>query len=307
MSILVNKTTRVIVQGITGKEGAFHTRQMLAYGTELVGGVTPGKGGTTFEEGPHRVPIFNSVAQAKGAVAPDATVIFVPPPLAADAIIEAAMSDIPLIVTITEGIPVHDMVRARQVVEERGVTMIGPNCPGLITPGESKLGIMPGNIFSRGPVGFVSRSGTLVYQVVDELTRAGLGQSTCVGIGGDPVIGTSFRRILELYGADPETKVVVLIGEIGGSQEEEAADYLARTKGTLPAVAFIAGRTAPPGKRMGHAGAIVSGNRGTAKAKVEAFQRAGVHVADTTSELVGKVAELLAAQGIPSAAAAQPA
>jgi succinyl-CoA synthetase alpha subunit len=286
----------VIVQGITGKEGGFHTRQMLAYGTRIVGGVTPGKGGTRFAEGEHSVPVYNSVREALAAQpGVGASVIFVPPPFAASAIIEAAQNRVPLIVCITEGIPVHDMVRARHVVEECGVQLVGPNCPGVITPGECKLGIMPGNIFSRGPVGFVSRSGTLVYQVVDELTRAGLGQSTCVGIGGDPVNGTSFKRTLELFKDDPETKVVVLIGEIGGTQEEEAAEYIGEHK--IPTVAFIAGRTAPPGKRMGHAGAIVSGNKGTAKAKVEAFQKAGVFVADTTSEMVEKVGEILKAQG----------
>ncbi|MBM3462377.1 MAG: succinate--CoA ligase subunit alpha, partial [Armatimonadetes bacterium] len=222
-------------------------------------------------------------------------------PFAADAIIEAAHNRVPLIVAITEGIPVHDMVRARAVVQETGVTLIGPNCPGLITPGETKLGITPGNIFSSGPVGFVSRSGTLVYQVADELTRAGLGQTTAVGIGGDPVNGSSFEKILRLFHADPATKVTVLIGEIGGTQEEEAAEFIARVK--MPVVAFIAGRTAPPGKKMGHAGAIVSGNKGTAKAKVEAFQKAGVFVADTTEELVAKVAEILQKQGLAPALA----
>jgi succinyl-CoA synthetase alpha subunit len=292
MSIMVNKDTKVIVQGITGKEGGFHTKQMLAYGTKVVGGVTPGKGGTDFEG----VPVFNSVREAVAATSPDATVIFVPPPFCADAIIEAALSKIPLIVAITEGVPVHDMVRARAVVEECGVQLLGPNCPGLITPGETKLGITPGNIFSSGPVGFVSRSGTLVYQVADELTRAGLGQSTCVGIGGDPVNGTSFLRVLEMFHKDPATKVTVVIGEIGGTQEEEAAEFIEKTG--MPCVAFIAGRTAPPGKKMGHAGAIVSGNKGTAKAKVEAFTKAGVYVADTTEQLVAKVAELLAAQTV---------
>lgn len=292
MSILVDRNTRVIVQGVTGKEGQFHTRQMLAYGTRIVGGVTPGKGGTTFEG----VPVFHSVREATEAVKPDATVIFVPPPFAADAIIEAAMAGIPVIVAITEGIPIHDMVRARPIVEEHGATLIGPNCPGLITPGQAKLGIMPGDIFSPGPVGFVSRSGTLTYQVVDELTRAGLGQTTCVGIGGDPVNGTSFLRVVEMFHQDPATKIVVLVGEIGGTQEEEAAAYIAHHK--IPAVTFIAGKTAPPGKRMGHAGAIVSGGQGTAQSKVEAFQAAGVFVADTTSELVERVGLMLREQGV---------
>jgi succinyl-CoA synthetase alpha subunit len=292
MSILVNKSTRVIVQGITGKEGQFHTRQMVAYGTNVVGGVTPGKGGTDFEG----IRVFDSVQQAVEAVKPDASVIFVPPPFAADAIMEAAVAGVKLIVAITEGIPVHDMVKARAVVEECGVQLIGPNCPGLITPGETKLGITPGNIFTPGPVGFVSRSGTLVYQVADELTRAGLGQTTCVGIGGDPVNGSSFRKILEDFHKDPNTKVTVVIGEIGGTQEEEAAEFIEQTK--MPVVAFIAGRTAPPGKKMGHAGAIVSGNKGTAKAKVDAFEKAGVYVADTTEQLVAKVAEILKSQTV---------
>jgi succinyl-CoA synthetase alpha subunit len=292
MSILVHKNSRILVQGITGKEGQFHTRQMLEYGTKVVAGVTPGKGGSSYED----VPVFDSVRAAQRQIQIDASVIFVPPPYAADAICEAAEAGIKVIVAITEGIPIHDMVRARHYVQERGVTLIGPNCPGIITPGETKLGIMPGNIFSAGPVGFVSRSGTLTYQVVDELTRAGLGQTTCVGIGGDPVNGTSFKRTLELFKDDPATKVVVLVGEIGGTQEEEAAEYIAQHK--IPTVAFIAGKTAPPGKRMGHAGAIVSGNKGTAKAKVEAFEKAGVFVADTTGELVEKAAELLKKQGI---------
>ncbi|MHB2017195.1 MAG: succinate--CoA ligase subunit alpha [Candidatus Xenobia bacterium] len=292
MSILVNKNTRVIVQGMTGSEGKFHTGQMLQYGTKVVGGVTPGKGGSFGEFGEVKVPVFNTVQDAirqTGGV--DASVIFVPPPAAADAILESVNAGLKLIVTITEGIPIHDMVRVRKVLKDEGVRMIGPNCPGLITPGESKLGIMPGGLFSRGPVGFVSRSGTLTYQVVDELTRAGLGQTTCVGIGGDPINGTSFRDVLELLHQDSETKVTVLIGEIGGSQEEEAAEYIAQTK--MKVVSFIGGRTAPEGKKMGHAGAIVSGGKGTAAAKVKAFEDAGVPVAETTGEIIERVAAML--------------
>ena len=293
MSILVNKNTRVIVQGMTGAEGKFHTGQMLDYGTRIVGGVTPGKGGTFGEfANAGKVPVFNTVQQAiKETGGVDASVIFVPPPAAADAILEAVSAGLKLIVTITEGIPIHDMVRVRKVLKDEGVRMIGPNCPGLITPGECKLGISPGSLFSRGPVGFVSRSGTLTYQAVDELTKAGLGQTTCVGIGGDPINGTSFRDVRELLHHDPETKVTVLIGEIGGSQEEDAAEYIAQTK--MKVVAFIGGRTAPEGKKMGHAGAIVSGGKGTAAAKVKAFEDAGVPVAETTGEIIERVASML--------------
>ncbi|HEY3997790.1 MAG TPA: succinate--CoA ligase subunit alpha [Candidatus Xenobia bacterium] len=290
MSILVNRDTRVVVQGITGGEGRFHTSQMLAYGTRIVGGVTPGKGGQVVEN----VPVFNTVAQAvKETGGIDASVIFVPPPTAADAILEAVDAGIKLIVTITEGIPVQDMVRVKKVLIDHQVTMIGPNCPGLITPGETKLGITPGTVFTPGPVGFVSRSGTLTYQVVDELTRAGLGQTTCVGIGGDPINGTSFQDVLRLFRADSATKVVVLVGEIGGTQEEEAAQYIGETG--MPVIAFIAGRTAPEGKKMGHAGAIVSGNKGTAAAKVKAFQDVHVPVCETTGEIIERVAHMLKA------------
>lgn len=293
MSILVNKNTRVIVQGITGSEGKFHTGLMKAYGTKIVGGVTPGKGGQTIEG----VPVFNTVAEAvekTGGV--DASVIFVPPPGAADAALEAVDAGLKLIVTITEGIPVQDMVRVKKVLVDNDVRMIGPNCPGLITPGESMLGITPGVVFTPGPVGFVSRSGTLTYQVVDELTRAGLGQTTCVGIGGDPVNGTSFKDVLALFRQDPATKVVVLVGEIGGTQEEEAAEYIGQTG--MKVVTFIAGRTAPEGKKMGHAGAIVSGNKGTAAAKMKAFQEVGVPVCDTTGEIIELVADMLKKQTV---------
>lgn len=288
MSIIVNKNTKVIVQGMTGKEGMFHAGQMIDYGTQIVGGVTPGKGGTKVLDR----PIFDTVAQAIKATGCDASVIFVPPPGAADAVLEAAHAGVKTIVCITEGIPIQDMVPVYAEVRRLGVRLIGPNCPGLITPGEAKLGIMPANIFSSGPVGFISRSGTLTYQAADELSKAGLGQSTCVGIGGDPIIGTSFLDCLELFVKDPATKGLVMIGEIGGGQEEEAAAFLKDAK--LPAVAMIAGRTAPPGKRMGHAGAIVSGGVGTAQAKVEAFQRAGIGIFDSTTELVEEMKKLLA-------------
>jgi succinyl-CoA synthetase alpha subunit len=280
MSILLDNTTRVIVQGITGREGAYHTRHMQAAGTKIVGGVTPGKGGQTAEG----VPVFDTVAQAKAATDANASCIFVPPPGAADAIMEAASAGIELIVCITEGIPVIDMTRAMLVVREKGARLIGPNCPGLCTPGEGKIGIIPYQIFTPGPVGFISRSGTLTYEVVALLTEAGVGQSTCIGIGGDPIIGSTFVDHLRLFEADPQTKAVVMCGEIGGSDEEDAAEYI-RTTMKKPVVAFISGRTAPPGKRMGHAGAIISGNTGTAQGKVAALQAAGVPVADTIFDI----------------------
>ncbi len=254
MSILFDNTTRVVVQGITGREGQYHTRNMKEAGTTLVGGVTPGKGGTTAED----LPVFDTVAEAKAATGANASCIFVPPAGAADAIMEAASAGIPLIVCITEGIPVIDMTRAMLVVHEHGSLLIGPNCPGLCTPGHGKIGIIPYQIFKPGPVGFISRSGTLTYEVVALLTEAGLGQSTCIGIGGDPIIGSTFVDHLKLFEADPQTKAVVLCGEIGGSDEEDAAEYIKTM--SKPVVAFISGRTAPPGKRMGHAGAIISGN-----------------------------------------------
>ena len=280
MSILLDKTTRVIVQGITGREGAYHTRNMQAAGTKIVGGVTPGKGGQTAEE----VPVFDTVAQAKAMTDANASCIFVPPAGAADAIMEAASAGIELIVCITEGIPVIDMTRAMLVVHEKGARLIGPNCPGLCTPGQGKIGIIPYQIFTPGPVGFISRSGTLTYEVVALLTEAGIGQSTCIGIGGDPIIGSTFVDHLKLFEADPQTQAVVMCGEIGGSDEEDAAEYI-RTTMKKPVVAFISGRTAPPGKRMGHAGAIISGNTGTAQGKVAALQAAGVPVADTIFDI----------------------
>lgn len=284
MSILVDRETRVLVQGITGREGRFHTAQMAAYGTRVVGGVTPGRGGQEVEG----IPVFNTVAEARRATDANASVIFVPPAFAADAVMEAAEAGIGLIVCITEGIPVRDMVRAAAYVRSQGSRLIGPNCPGLITPGEALLGILPGSIFQKGPVGLVSRSGTLTYQVVAELGERGLGQSTCVGVGGDPIIGTRFVDVLELFEQDPATEVVVLIGEIGGSDEEEAARLVREMR--TPVVSFISGRSAPEGKRMGHAGAIISGGTGTAQSKIEALTAAGVPVAETVGEIVDLVA-----------------
>jgi succinyl-CoA synthetase alpha subunit len=287
MSILMDNTTRVIVQGITGREGQYHTRNMRAAGTNIVGGVTPGKGGQSMEG----VPVFDTVEEAKAATDANASCIFVPPAGAADAIMEAAAADIPLIVCITEGIPVIDMTRAMLAVREHGSRLIGPNCPGLCTPGFGKIGIIPYSIFKPGPVGFISRSGTLTYEVVSLLTEAGIGQSTCIGIGGDPIIGSTFIDYLKLFEADPGTEAVVMCGEIGGSDEEDAAEYIKQMK--KPVVAFISGRTAPPGKRMGHAGAIISGNTGTAQGKVAALQAAGVPVADTIFDIPGLVQKAL--------------
>jgi succinyl-CoA synthetase alpha subunit len=281
VSILLDAGTRVLVQGITGRDGGFHTQQMLAYGTRVVGGVTPGKGGTEV----HGLPVFDTVAEAVAETGANATAIYVPPLAAADAICEAADAGIALVVCITEGIPVHDMVRTLPYVHERGARLIGPNCPGLITPGVGKIGILPGSIVAPGDVGVLSRSGTLTYEVVHALSAAGIGQSTCVGIGGDPLIGTRFVDALGLFAADAGTRALVLIGEIGGNDEEEAAAFIA-SHPAQPVVAFIAGRTAPPGRRMGHAGAIVSGGSGTAAAKIAAFETAGVRVADTPGEIV---------------------
>jgi len=283
MSILLDRSTRVLVQGITGREGGFHTEQMQELGTNVVGGTSPGKGGATHLG----VPVFNTVADAVKATGANATGIFVPAPFAPDAIMEAAAAGITLIVCITEGIPIQDMIRVKDFL--RGypeARLIGANCPGLITPGQAKIGIIPQRITSPGPVGLVSRSGTLTYEVASALSAAGMGQSTIVGIGGDPVLGLTFRDVVELFEKDPATTHLVLIGEIGGSDEEQAAELLARGS-RLKAVAFISGRTAPEGKRMGHAGAIISGNRGTAKSKEEAFRHAGVAVAETTDEVVG--------------------
>ena len=283
MSILLDKNTRVLVQGITGREGQFHTRNMKAAGTNVVGGVTPGKRGQTVEG----VPVFDTLAQAVEATDANASCIFVPPGGAADAIIEAATVGIKLIVCITEGIPVIDMTRAMLVVHEHNAILIGPNCPGMCTPGQGKIGIIPYQIFTPGPVGFISRSGTLTYEVVALLTEAGLGQSTCIGIGGDPIIGSTFTDYLKLFENDPETKAVVMCGEIGGSDEEDAAEYIKTMH--KPVVAFVSGRTAPAGKRMGHAGAIISGNTGTAQGKVAALQAAKVPVADTIFDIPGLV------------------
>lgn len=288
MSIFIDKNTKVIVQGFTGKEGTFHTQQMIDYGTQVVGGVTPGKGGTTHLG----LPVFDTVAKAVAGTGADTSIIFVPAAYAADACSEAIESGLKTVICITEGIPINDMVPIRDLAHSKGVRLIGPNCPGVITPGECKLGIMPANIFSSGPVGFISRSGTLTYQAADALTRAGFGQSTCVGIGGDPIIGTQFKDCVAAFAKDEKTKVLVLIGEIGGSAEEEAAALIKELG--IPAVAMIAGRTAPPGKRMGHAGAIVSGSSGTAAAKVEAFEAAGVPVPETIDGMVEEVRKILA-------------
>ena len=282
MSIFIDKSTRLLVQGITGRDGSFHTRQMIEYGTDVVGAVTPGKGGQKFDE---KVPIFNTVHQAVKETGANATVIYVPPMFAADAMMEAADAGIPFIVCITEGVPVLDMTRVYPFVKEKGSRLLGPNCPGLISPGKSKVGIIPGRICSEGNIGLVSRSGTLTYEVVFQMTRAGMGQTTCVGIGGDPINGTNFIDCLAAFEADPDTKAVVMIGEIGGTDEQEAARFV-KEKMTKPVVGFIAGQTAPPGRRMGHAGAIISGSAGTAAEKIEAFKDAGIGVAQRPIDVV---------------------
>ena len=282
MSIFIDKNTKVVVQGITGRDGSFHSKQMMEYGTKVVAGVTPGKGGQKFEE---KVPVFNTVADAVAATGANCSVIYVPPPFAADAIMEAAASGVQFIVCITEGVPVLDMTKVYPFVKEHGVRLLGPNCPGLITPGESKVGIIPGRICTPGNVGVVSRSGTLTYEVVYQLTRAGIGQTTCVGIGGDPINGTNFIDCLAAFERDPQTKAVAMMGEIGGTDEQEAATFV-REHMTKPVVGFIAGQTAPPGRRMGHAGAIISGSAGTAAEKIEAFQAAGIGVAKRPMDFV---------------------
>jgi succinyl-CoA synthetase alpha subunit len=280
LSILVDKNTRLIVQGITGKEGTFHTQQMVAYGTNVVGGVTPGKGGTTHEN----IPVFNTVADAVASTGANATIIYVPPAFAADALMEAADAGLALAVVITEGIPQSDMVAAKRFLENKQTRFIGPNCPGIISPGKAKLGIMPGHIHKEGNIGVVSRSGTLTYEAVWQLSNLGMGQSTAIGIGGDPIIGTNHTDALRLFQEDPDTIGIVMIGEIGGTAEEEAAAY-AKDNVTKPIVAFIAGQTAPPGRRMGHAGAIISGGKGTAAEKMKALTEAGIRVVDTPADI----------------------
>ena len=282
MSILVGSETRLLVQGITGREGEFHSRAMLEFGTNIVAGMTPGKGGQSAVDG--RVPVFDTVADAVAQTGANAACIFVPAPGAPDAMLEAADAGIPLVICITEGIPALDMLRVHHVLRSKGVRLIGPNCPGATTVGGAKVGIIPGDIHRPGPVGLVSRSGTLTYEVVQAMTDAGVGQTTCVGIGGDPIVGTNFIDVLEMFNADDETEAIVLIGEIGGDEEERAADYCAREV-RKPVAAFIAGRTAPPGRRMGHAGAIISGGAGTAESKRQALQAAGARVADSPSQI----------------------
>jgi succinyl-CoA synthetase alpha subunit len=288
MAILVNKNTRVLVQGITGRDGSFHTKLMLEYGTNIVAGVTPGKGGSDYLG----IPIFDTVKEAVKKTSPNTSIIFVPPQFAVDAIYEAADNGISLIVVITEGIPIHDMVKVKNYLDRKGVRLIGPNCPGIITPNECKVGIMPSHIFRRGKIGVVSRSGTLTYEIVNQLTINGFGQSTAIGIGGDPIIGSKFVDILKLFNEDNETEAIVLIGEIGGTDEQDAAEYI-KKEFNKPVVAFIAGRTAPPERRMGHAGAIIAGSEGTAEEKIRAFENAGVKVASLPEEVPKLLKELI--------------
>ncbi|HZI18561.1 MAG TPA: succinate--CoA ligase subunit alpha [Pyrinomonadaceae bacterium] len=291
MSVLVDKNTRLVVQGITGKEGTFHTKQMVEYGTQVVGGVTPGKGGTTHEG----IPVFNTVEEAVREAGANASVIYVPPPFAADAIMESADAGVPLVVCITEGIPALDMVKVKEYLADKRTRLIGPNCPGVISPGKCKVGIMPGHIHKEGRVGVVSRSGTLTYEAVGQLTALGLGQSTAIGIGGDPVVGTTHLNALALFQDDPDTEGIVMIGEIGGTAEEEAAAF-ARDNVTKPIVAFIAGQTAPPGRRMGHAGAIIAGGKGTAAEKMAALEEAGIRVVSSPADIGQAMADALGAR-----------
>ena len=294
MSVLVNRDTRVLVQGITGKEGSFQTARCIEYGTKVVAGVTPGRGGETAEGG---VPVFNTVSQAVRETGAECVLSFIPPAFAADGILEAADARVPLVVCITEGIPTLDMLKVKRALAGGPTRLIGPNCPGVITAGECRVGIMPGNVFSMGSVGVISRSGTLVYEAVDQLTRRGIGQSTCIGVGGDPIIGTTQREALELLNEDPDTAAIVLIGEIGGSAEQEAAEYIRRSV-RKPVIAFIAGSTAPAGRRMGHAGAIISGNTGTAAAKKQALADAGVTISDSPAEIGATAERVLRERGL---------